>query len=141
MKYIFLFLSVFFINTSKGNLLENDHNILPDVLNFKNQKFYIYNEPLKLFLKENPELYIKDFVMSDNPRGYVAEYQIINNRLFIIDFRVINPSINTTSYDDSIIEEVFPNKLNRFLSFYSGNIKLSNNNIIKIENGVIKKEV
>lgn len=94
----------------------------PDILIYKGARYLIFSEPLESFFDKNPERRPKFCGgVSSLARGYVAELEIIEDRLMLNDVRIpmVNPA-DTNCLTESKYLEVVPGGGTFELDWYSG---------------------
>ena len=78
----------------------------PEYLIYNAKKYFLYNEPLYEYFKKHPERRPKSNVLSHNLiRGYIAEFEIKNNELFLKD---IGFHLDNTEYGKPVLKSVLP---------------------------------
>jgi hypothetical protein len=99
----------------------------PDILIMAGQKFKLFSNPLEAYFAEFPEKRPKSSVHNTgNWRGYVAYWEIKNNKLILTDI-----TIDISTYDDkgqhrfsdkSVLRNVFPGNDGIVADWYRGNL-------------------
>jgi hypothetical protein len=99
-----------------------------DVLFLKGKRYFIYTNPLDGFLDNNPEKLPKsDVVSSSNWRGYVATWDVKDERLVLIDVTILR-SVTTTSKKAfrteprSVMSDLFPGNTDVIATWFTGHV-------------------
>ena len=109
-----------------------------DTLLFQGKTHDLHVNPLNPFFEEYPELKPESEVtVTSNRRGYEATFSIINDQLYVNDITVLRKGFfkwNDTR-DVSVIRDVFPEKLDRRLKWYSGLLISPKGKVVKYIHG------
>ena len=100
----------------------------PDYLLFEGQRYRLHTNPLEVLFNQHKDLRpASDFVSSANVRGYTATFAINDNALVVSDITVSkitvskhDPDKKHSSFQESVMLNVLPNKSDRQLDWFSG---------------------
>lgn len=149
-KTILLFITFFLTPVSLFSTIQ-----IPDKVIHKGKEYILHTNPLEEFFRIHPEKK-PDFEFTSTAlwRGYVATFEIIDDKLFIKDIEVENTKPDFTGNEwKSVLKDIFPDSDKIEADWFSGLLVLPygkiNNNIymdysdylvIEIENGKLNKE-
>ncbi|MCO7225989.1 hypothetical protein [Pleionea sp. CnH1-48] len=111
---------------------------VPDTLLFQGKTHDLHVNPLSRFFEENPELKPESEVtVTSNWRGYEATFSIVNDQLYVNDITVLRKGFFKWNdiRDVSVIRDVFPEKLDRRLKWYSGLLISPKGKVVKYIHG------
>jgi len=117
--YKFLITILFFIFSTFEVLATSQ---APDKIIFNNKEYSLLTNPLEAYFKINPEKRPEStFSISSLWRGYVATFEIKNNRLYVSKIEIVNfDKENDAIINSNIINDLFPNEADRYLDWYNG---------------------
>jgi hypothetical protein len=107
-----------------------------DVLVLKGKKYFIYTNPLRVFLELNPgKLPKSDVVSTSNWRGYVATWGVKDDRLVLTDVGVLKavakPGEGGFSTElHSAMSELFPGQEEVVASWFTGHVIIPDGKIV-----------
>lgn len=105
----------------------------PDVIHYKNMEHMLLCNPLDLYFKLNPSKKPDSDVMSSsNWRGYVAAWEIKNQRLCLTDITVEVEDEGTSSgyRSQSVFREVFPGEGDVAADWFDGLLIIPRGNLV-----------
>ena len=126
-----------------------------DILVLNGKQYWIFTNPLRPFLDENPDKLPKSNVISTSLwRGYVATWEIKENQLFLIDVGILKGSSDDLQ---SVMEQMFAGSKEVLAKWFSGYIIVPDGKLVnyvhmgyastyekyimlRIENGVLKRD-
>ena len=96
-----------------------------DILSYNGEKTTIATEPLKSYLETRSDV---GFIFKSTSlvRGYIGTWEIKNNQLYLIS--LLGFVDNNKKVDLSYL---FPNKMEVFASWYSGDIRIPEGELLK----------
>src|SRR6267154_322237 len=107
-----------------------------DVLVLKGKQYFIYTNPLRVFLEQNPgKLPKSDVVSSSNWRGYVATWGVKDDRLVLTDVGVLQavtkPGESGFSTElHSAMSDFFPGQKQVVASWFTGHIIIPRGKVV-----------
>jgi hypothetical protein len=108
-----------------------------DVLRLNGKQYFIYTNPLKLYLQENPGKLPKSEVGSTGLwRGYVASWEVKDGHLLLVDVGILKsvsqPGQKGFSTEiSSVMSEMFPNEKTVPARWFSGHIIIPDGKLVK----------
>lgn len=93
---------------------------VPEILRYINKDYLLGVYLLEDYFKEHPEKKPEGEIETSLWRGYFADYEIVNNELFIMDLKIIK----NEEYH-SVIHKVFPNE--KKMKWFNGLILINFN--------------
>src|SRR5256885_10172569 len=99
-----------------------------DILFLDGKKHFIFTNPLSPFLDKNPEKLPESKIVSTSLwRGYVATWEVRNDRLVLIDVGMLR-----SDSDDlrSVMSEMFPSQKDVLADWYSGHVIIPNGKLL-----------
>ncbi|SFO24573.1 hypothetical protein SAMN05421741_12931 [Paenimyroides ummariense] len=117
--YRFLITILFFVFSTFQVLATSQ---APDKIIFNDKEYSLLTNPLEAYFKINPEKRPKNTLsISSLWRGYVATFEIKNNRLYVSKIEIVNfDKENDSMIASDIISDLFPSEADRYLDCYSG---------------------
>ena len=96
-----------------------------DILTYRGEKTTIATEPLKSYLEIHSDV---GFILKSTGlvRGYIGTWEIKNNQLYLIS--LLGFVENNKKVD---LNYLFPNKMEVFASWYSGDIRIPEGELLK----------
>lgn len=97
----------------------------PDRIIYKGQEYMLFSNPLETYFKKYPDKRpTRGFESTDLWRGYIATFEVRNNRLFLKDIQIeVADSASSEKYKGkwiSVLNEVFPNRKNIKIDWLTG---------------------
>jgi len=108
MKIVIILLNIVAFLVIAGNAFGTPQR--PDILIYEGKEYPIYNEPLEIFFKKNPERRPKFCGgVSSLWRGYVAVIEVVKKELILKDVKIhtVNP-MDPTCLQESKLSEGVP---------------------------------
>lgn len=99
----------------------------PDIITYQYKKYLLASEPLFSFfmMPGNKPIFIQ--ISTDYLRGYQAEWQIIDDSLYLMDVKCYSATSNTQG-----IKLIFPDQLSPIhANWYSGELRLQTGRYIE----------
>lgn len=101
-----------------------------DFLLLNGEKVSIHTDPLEPFLEQNPRALPKsDVISTANWRGYLATWQVTDDRLMLIDIEILdaskpdqNKSLISRIKLRSVMSTVFPDRMAVFADWFTGHV-------------------
>jgi hypothetical protein len=117
-----------------------------DKLFFEGKKYSLLSNPLEQYYKKNPEKKLPMVAYENGPlkyypscsalwRGYIATFELIGGRLYLTELKVLVPDADCSREDTmkSVLNEVFPNKEQRFADWYTGYLVIPTGKLISYD--------
>lgn len=107
-----------------------------DVLILKGKKYFIYTNPLESYLQNNPGILPKaDVVSTGLWRGYVATWEVRNDRLLLVDVGILKsvskPGESGFSTElSSVMSKMFPGEREVAANWFSGHVIVPDGKLI-----------
>ena len=108
-----------------------------DILLLEGKKYSIYTNPLEPYLSLNPgKLPKAEAYSTANWRGYVATWQVKDNRLMLTDVGILHSVSNKNNEGDrstemrSVIAEMFPGQKEVLAEWFSGHVIIPNGQLV-----------
>ena len=107
-----------------------------DILLLDGKRYSIYTNPLEPYLRVNPEKLPKaDAFSTANWRGYVAMWQVKDNRLVLTDVQILRRASNPdkaaeTTELRSVMDEMFPGQKEILADWFSGHVIVPNGELV-----------
>lgn len=101
----------------------------PDKIIYNGKEYSLNNFILEIYFDKYPEKHPIDIGLAEDIlntglwRGYIATYEVVNNELWIKDIQVYN-KCKDKMVCLSVIDQVFPKKEDRKITWYSGVLEL-----------------
>ena len=93
----------------------------PDQIKIDGKKYKLNTNPLEEILKERPIKTKPDFISTGNWRGYIAYFEVKENKLLLRDVTISKSSSIFNDGRYSVIKEIFPEKQNNIIAeWYNG---------------------
>jgi hypothetical protein len=108
-----------------------------DILVLKGKKYSIYTNPLRPFLDRNPgRLPESNIISTSNWRGYVATWEVKNDRLVLTDVGMLQsvgkPSeVNPSTEIRSVMATMFPEQNEVLADWFTGNIIIPDGELVR----------
>ena len=108
-----------------------------DILILDGKKYSIYTNPLEPFLRKNPEKLPKPEVISTaNWRGYIATWEVKNDRLVLVDVEMRHAITKHGERDfstelRSVMSEMFPGQKEILADWFSGHVIIPNGDLVQ----------
>jgi hypothetical protein len=96
---------------------------IPDKIIYEGESYKLFTNPLESYFKLHPDKKPEtNIVMTSLWRGYVATFDIKDNKLFVkdIEIKVQKNDDNNKIEWKSVLDEVFPDKDSLYMDWYSG---------------------
>lgn len=107
-----------------------------DKLRLDGKSYEIFTNPLKQYLKENPDKLPKSNTYSTALwRGYVASWEVKNQVLLLVDVEILQPVKDTgatgsSSEFGSVMAQMFPGEKEVVARWFSGNIIIPDGKLV-----------
>lgn len=107
-----------------------------DILVLKGKKYSIYTNPLRPFLDRNPgRLPESNIISTSNWRGYVATWEVKNDRLVLTDVGMLQsvgkPSrVSPSTEIRSVMAKMFPEQNEVLADWFTGNIIIPDGELV-----------
>lgn len=93
----------------------------PDKIIYKGQEYMLFSNPLEAYFKKYPDKRpTRGFESTGLWRGYIATFEVRNNRLFLKDIQIEGADSEGKDMLISVINEVFPNRKNIKIDWLTG---------------------
>jgi hypothetical protein len=107
-----------------------------DILVLKGKKYSIFTNPLRPFLDRNPgRLPESNIISTSNWRGYVATWEVKNDRLVLTDVGMLQsvgkPSeVSPSTEIRSVMAKMFPDQNEVLADWFTGNIIIPDGELV-----------
>lgn len=116
-KYLFTIIQILLLNSIVLATAQ-----IPDKLIYEGESYKLFTNPLESYFKLHPDKKPKpEIVMTALWRGYVATFEIKDNKLFVYDIEIqVQKDDDSKPEWKSVLAEVFPDTDSQYMDWYSG---------------------